>query len=230
MTRQLLTSALFAGLASGVLAALLQVTFVAPLLLEGEAFETGAVLHFSAVGSPQSAVLHPDVWAEPLRHLGTLSMNLVTYTGFALIMIAGFAMAERAGAGRIDARRGVVWGLAGFLAVQLAPAFGLPPELPGTIGAELAARQVWWLGCVAATLAGIIAFAFGRGPWAVAAGLALVAAPHLYGAPMIDTYFGVAPPELAAHFATRSLGVAAVSWMLLGLIAGAVWSRQDSRA
>jgi cobalt transporter subunit CbtA len=228
MTRHLLTGALFAGLAAGLLATLLQLTFVVPLLLQGEAFESGLQIHFSATGSPQSEVTHPDIWAEMSRNTGTLAMNLVTYTGFALLMVAGFALAERSGAARIDARRGAIWGLGAFVAVQLAPAFGLPPELPGTIGAEVGPRQIWWLGCVAATLAGLAAFAYGRGAVVMGAGVLLIAAPHLIGAPTIDTYFGVAPPELASLFVARSLGVAAMSWVLLGVIAGALWSRPEA--
>ncbi len=225
MSRKLLTSGLFAGLAAGLIAALLQVTFITPLLLAGEAFESGAQLHFSTTGSPQSEVIHPEAWADVTRNLNTVAMTIVTYTGFALLMVAGFAVAERFGRGPVDARRGAIWGLLGFVAVQLAPSFGLPPELPGTIGAELAARQVWWLGTVSATLAGLVAIGFGRTAMSAAVGGLLIAAPHLIGAPAIDTYFGVAPPELSAHFATRSLGVAALSWVVLGLIAGLVWDR-----
>ena len=224
MTRHLLTSALFAGLAAGLVATLLQLVFVVPLLLEGELYETGVRLHFSATGA-QSQAGAPTVLAELGRHIGTVGINLIAYTGFALVLLAGFAVAERAGHA-VTARRGAVWGLAGFVAVQLAPAFGLPPELPGTIGADLGARQVWWAGCVAATLAGIALIAFGRGLVPVGAGTLLIALPHLIGAPGIDTYFGVAPPELASHFVTRALGVAAVTWVVLGAMAGGLWSRR----
>ena len=151
-------------------------------------------------------------------------MNLVTWSGFAFILIAGFAMAERAGS-RIDTKSGAIWGLCGFIAIQLAPAAGLPPELPGSVGADLATRQLWWMGTVAATIGGLGLFAFGRG--AVAYGIAalLVILPHAIGAPELDTYYGVAPAELSAHYAARALAVGAASWAILGTVAGAVWSR-----
>lgn len=225
MTRHLLTSGLIAGLAAGLLAALLQFAFVVPLLLEGELYESGARAHFSA-GTIQSEAGAPSAWADLSRNAGTLAMNAVAYIGFALVMVAGFALAERAGHG-VTARRGALWGLAGFVALHLAPAFGQPPVLPGTIGAALDLRQYWWAGCVAATALGIAALAFGRGPLAVVLGIALIAAPHIIGAPRIDEYFGVAPPELATLFATRSLGTAAVAWVVLGTLAGALWARRD---
>lgn len=224
MTRRLFTSALFAGLAAGILAALMQLTFLVPLLMEGELYETGARLHFSAHGSPQSPAGAPDVWGEPMRHLSTLAMDIVTFTGFAFLMVVGFALADRYGH-RTTARTGALWGLSAFIAVQLAPAFGMPPELPGTIAAEVESRQLWWMGCVAATLGGIGLLSFGRGALMAGAGMVLIALPHLIGAPQLDTYFGVAAPELAALYVARALGVGAATWVLLGLIAGAIWER-----
>ncbi len=46
MNQKLLTSAVFAGVAAGLIAALLQFVFVIPALLEGELFETGARVHW----------------------------------------------------------------------------------------------------------------------------------------------------------------------------------------
>ena len=119
-----------------------------------------------------------------------------------------------------------MWGLAGFIAVQLAPAFGLPPELPGTAAADRGARQIWWAGCVLATLLGIASMTYVRNAAGIAVGVLLIAAPHVIGAPHLDAYYGIAPPELASHFVTRSLGVAAASWVMLGSIAGALWARK----
>ena len=224
MFKHLTTSALFAGLAAGALAALLHVTFLAPLLLEGELYETGERVHFAA-GSAQSMAGAPDIWGHIPRHIGTFAADMVTFTGFAFVLVALFALVERGGH-QIEARHGVLWGAAGFVAVQLAPAFGLPPELPGTISADLGLRQLWWTGTIAATAGALGLFAFGRGPAAMAAGVVLLVAPHLIGAPHLDTYFGAAPPELAAHFVSRSLAVSAACWAVLGIVATRLWARR----
>lgn len=224
MTRHVFTSALFAGLAAGVLAAMLQFVFVIPFILEGELYETGARLHFAVDGSTQSAAGAPALGFDLNRHGLTVAMNLIAYSGFGLLMVAGFALAERFGH-KVTTRQGLLWGLAGFVAVQLAPAAGLPPELPGTIGAEILPRQMWWTSTVAATIGGLAVLAYGRGPLLILCGVALLLVPHLIGAPHLDTYFGVAPPELAAHFVARSLAVGAASWALLGVIAAYFWSR-----
>lgn len=217
---------MIAGVTAGFLAALMQLTFTVPLLMEGELFETGARIHFSATGTPQSDAGSPAIWDDIGRHVGTLGMNLVSYSGFAFLLVAGFALAERFGH-TVTPRNGAIWGLCGFIAINLAPSFGLPPEMPGAISADLAMRQAWWIGCVGATIIALSLFAFGRGLWPMIAGSVLIVLPHLIGAPTIETYYGVAAPELAAHFVARSLGVAAASWVLLGLFAAALYSKRD---
>jgi cobalt transporter subunit CbtA len=249
MFKRLFAGALFAGLGAGALAALIELTFVVPLIHEGELYESGALVHFGAAGSQAhdhaedaatpGAVPLTDLAAEPahdhdhggapddplMRAFRTFGFFLFSYTGFALLLIAGFALAERAGH-RITARSGLIWGLCGFFALQLAPAFGLPPELPGGHGAALEARQIWWVACVLATVGGLALLAAGRNALVLGAGAVLIAAPHLLGAPTA-LYAGVAPPELSAHFTARVLGSGAVCWALLGTIAGAIWSRDS---
>lgn len=224
MTKHLVSSAVFAGLAAGLCAALLQLLFVTPLLLEGELFETGARIHFAVGAAPQSEAGNVSLGGEPVRHVLTLAMDLVTYTGFALLMVAGFALAARRGI-RVTPRGGMVWGLGGFLAIQLAPAVGLPPELPGTMAADLAARQIWWVATAASTIGGLALIAFGGDLLKGLAGAALILLPQLVGAPHPEAHFGIAPPELSAQFATASLGVAAAGWAILGLATAYFWTR-----
>ena len=49
MIKRMVTSAVFAGLAAGLLAALLHFAFVQNLILLGEDYETGAMVHFGGV-------------------------------------------------------------------------------------------------------------------------------------------------------------------------------------
>lgn len=220
MLRRLLSSALLAGAAGGAVAAALHLGFVQPVLLAAEAYEAGPHLHAAAeTGLGQGAA----------RDALTVLFMLLLHSGYALILVALMALAERQGA-RISGRAGLVWGLAGFAAVQLAPAFSLPPAVPGAATGELLARQVWWL---AATGSAALAFwlvAFGRSvaAWGVAA--ALLLAPHLAGAPQPLASAGTAPPELAALFAARALGAGAAAWAVLGWAAGRLLQREGGPA
>ncbi len=227
MTGRILTGALLAGLVAGFLAALLNIWTLTPLILEAETFEAAAV----HVHSDGTAHAHSDEGHAPAglsRSFGTVATTLVAYAGFGLVLGAAMALAARQGV-RVEGRTGLLWGLAGFAAVQLAPAVGLPPELPGMASADLAARQAWWALCVAATAGGLAALAFGRSlPW-LALGAALILLPHAIGAPQPLAPEGTVPPGLAAQFATRALGVAALSWAVLGALAGALAERVPVR-
>jgi len=223
MTRKLFVSALIAGAVTGLIGVILQSVFVEPLLLEGELFETGARVHFTGV-APESVAGAPPFAFDIVRYGQTAAFSFVTWIGFALILAAGMGLAERAER-EVSARTGAVWGLVAFVAINLAPAAGLPPELPGTIGAELEARQIWWAATILSSLLAMLAFGFMNGGIAVATGLFLLLLPHVIGAPETDRYFGVAPPELAAHFVARTLAVAALTWALLGSLLGWLWSR-----
>jgi cobalt transporter subunit CbtA len=236
MLKPMLASALFAGLIAGLFAAGLQLVFLVPLISEAELYETGTLIHFGAEASAgphfeDAAVGHDAAPYESslVRILLTVLMTVLTTCGFALVLVAGFALAERRGLVRIDLRSGLMFGLAAFAATQLMPSLGLSPELPGAAAGELTARQLWWLATVAGTLAGLGLIAWG-GKAAKVAGAALIAAPHLWGAPHPHDFEGVVPPELAALFAARVLAVGALGWAALGALAGHFWSREAPAA
>ncbi|MBS9715434.1 CbtA family protein [Pseudohalocynthiibacter aestuariivivens] len=238
MTLKLLSSAVFAGFAAGLIAVLLQFWLVTPLLLEGEEYETGAKTHFEGVlvvvEDSEGNIVAPEEEAAEVaeeeenlmaRHATTFFMNMVVFSGFGLILVAGFALAAQFGH-QVTFHSGMVWGLAGFIAVQLAPAAGLYPELPGTPADNVVLRQYWWMTTVVTTITGIAFVVFGRGLVYIVIGAALLAAPHIIGAPHLPYYAGFAPPELSALFVSRTLFVMMIAWVVLGGVAGYFWHRQ----
>ncbi len=237
MFKNLITSAVFAGFGAGLIAALLHVWLVAPVILEAELYEDGIKVHYGTVmpdhtdnSSAHADEGHGNGSAERSlfsRHGQSVLWTLGTYLGFALVMVAGFAMAQRAGIS-VNARTGLIWGAAGYVAFYLLPSAGLPPELPGSSAAELQARQIWQVFVTAASVIGIASIAFGKNWMVWGAGIAIMALPHITGAPMTHDYGGVTPPELAAHFASLTLAVGIVAWLALGLIAGFFWQRSST--
>ncbi len=243
MFQKMLAGALIAGCAAGLLAALLHFAFVQDLILTGELYESGEAVHApfgpgghdhaddaagEAAGHDHGSHDHGDESSALARNGWTVLFTVLVYVAYAMMLVAGFGMAESLGH-RIGAAEGLLWGIAGFASFQLAPAMGLAPELPGTLAADLAERQVWWWGTVAATAVALALLGYVRKPWAVGLGVALLAAPHLIGAPAPGDYSGVAPPEVAAAFAARVLGVGLAVWAVLGWTAGYFWSRGDVR-
>lgn len=243
MIQRLFAGGLVAGFAAGLFSALLHFAFIQELILLGEKYETGELVHFEAGATTAQSEGHSEAAGTAESHdhdVGeasedsALSRNAKTvlftgliYAGYGLLLVAGFAAAEQFGR-KVGPREGVVWGIAGFVALQLAPAMGLAPELPGTAAADLDARQVWWLATVLATGGGIALLAYGRGVIGYVIAGALLAAPHVVGAPHLDQYFGVAPSELGAEFASRVLGVGLVSWAVLGWLCARTWNSGQS--
>lgn len=214
-------SALIAGFGAGLFAAALQFAFVQPILLHAELFETGALTHFGS--APTAATMPSDAGIDLVRDGLSIIFSALIYVGYAFILASAMAFAAERGE-PISPRSGLIWGIAGFIAVQLAPAFGLAPELPGMAAGDITERQIWWFATVGATAIALWLIAFGRN-WAMwGTAIILIAAPHIIGAPLPDTLTGPAPPELASEFAVRALGTGLAVWATLGLLVGAVWT------
>jgi len=225
MLSKLLTSALFAGAAAGLIAGLLQLLFVQPVLLHAELYESGELVHFGSIASSA----HPDLPGfDAVRDLLSIVFSMLTYTGYAMMLVALMLIAEERGA-HVTARTGIIWGIAGFVAAHFAPGFSLAPELPGSAAADIGARQVWWFATVISAGIAMWLLAFGRN-WAMwGSAVILLAAPHVIGAPMPDTLTGPVPTEIASLFASRAYGVGMVAWVMLGCFAAYFLDKEQRR-
>ena len=224
MFTRILTSALFAGFAAGLIAAVLQLVFVQPVLLHAELYETGAKLHFGTEGSVSHG---PALTFDAMRDGLSILFAALVYTGYGLMLIAAMALADERGV-KITTRKGILWGLAGFITVHFAPAISLPPEVPGSAAADVATRQVWWFSTIAVTGLSMALIAFGQNWKAWGAAIVLLLLPHVIGAPHPDTFTGTTPPELGSLFASRALGVGLAAWVLLGLFAAYFWQHEGN--
>ena len=228
MFGRILTSALFAGAAAGLIAALLQLFFVQPVLLHAELYESGELVHFGS----EAVSAHPDLpglFDEPMRNLLSILFTMLTYTGYALVMVALMSQAERQGH-EITARHGIIWGLAGFVAFHFAPGLTLAPEVPGVAAADVGARQVWWVATVASAGVAMWLIAFGGNLVAYVIAALLLMAPHVIGAPEPDSFTGPVPTEIGALFAARAFGIGMAAWVLLGAFCAYFWQSETAHA
>ena len=157
------------------------------------------------------------------RTFYTAVSNIVTAIAFSLMLVAVFLLRGKT----VDMNSGILWGAAGFAVFALAPALGLPPELPGMTAAVLESRQVWWIGTVIATAIGIGLFTESKTILPKIAALALLAAPHLIAAPHPFLFESNVPAELSAQFAVASLVTSAFFWLVLGGICGYLYKKLD---
>jgi cobalt transporter subunit CbtA len=222
--QRLIAVAALAGSLAGVLVTVVHQVATVPLILRAEAFEDAAASQSGQAEANADAghthdTEHAGAW-QPHdgfeRIAATALADVATGIGFALLLLA---LSELYGQ-RLNWRRGVCWGLGGFVAVTLAPALGLPPELPGTESAALLDRQVWWVATVVLTGSGLGLVFLVRKPLLAAIGAGLIALPHLYGAPQPIVHGSLAPETLARDFAIAAMLASLAFWIALGLLAG----------
>ena len=228
-----LLAALVAGLIAGGLVTVAQQAKVVPLILEAEKYENAPVAaheHMSGLNftlATKAEAHEHEAVAESSeeeggmmfgvsRITGTLMGNLVTGCGFALILLAVSLFTGQA----VTVANGALWGAVAWLSFQLLPSIGLPPELPGFPAAEVTDRQLWWLGAVIASVAGLYLIILRPEIWSKVAGLVVLLVPHLIGAPQPADITSNVPAVLAAEFAVASLATGLFFWVVIGLLLG----------
>ncbi|RUM98749.1 cobalt transporter [Pseudaminobacter arsenicus] len=244
--RNVVFVAALAGLLSGILMTAMQSYATVPLILKAETFENaGGHDHGAPAEAAPAEAVAPDAhshdaatpahehdeegWAPAdgfERFAYTALANIVTGIGFALILVA---VSELAG-GIANWRQGIFWGFAGFAVFTLAPGLGLPPELPAMPAADLATRQLWWIGTVAATAAGLGLIAFRGSLLFSLIGLGLIVVPHLIGAPQPDSHESPIPVDLHHQFVVAVTVTSLIFWVVLGAAAGIARSRISGTA
>ena len=235
MIARLFWVALIAGAVAGLFAAAVQSFGVWPLIAQAEIFEEAAEAAAATAGHEHAAAeWSPEgAWRAGLSVL----FNVLAGIGFALLANAGLLAVRAMRALPLDWRAGLAIGGAGFAAFSLAPAFGLAPALPGMAEGDLLARQSWWIATAIATLAGVALMALAVQVWHWVLGVALLALPHVLGAPGDGTGLltlmamrgplgpGGMTAELAQRFALGSLAAAAAFWIVLGLLSTSLQRR-----
>lgn len=234
--KEILLSAGIAGLFAALLLTLLQIALITPLILQAEAFEGGSAeapahVHETAEHHSHDGAAHDhaapvetahshdhhgaDEWqpADGLeRTLFTLASNVVMGFAYALLLV-GIYVGWRRPSG---IAQGLLFGLAGFAVFFAAPGLGLPPELPGTEAAELGARQQWWIVAAMATAVGLALLFMQKNILLRIIGVAIVAAPHLIGAPHPAIEGSLAPAQLQGQFRLATTLGNAAFWLALG--------------
>lgn len=244
---RIVRAAAFSGILAGLLLTAVQQLQVSKIILQAETYEVaaaaapkveraqaGAVQHVhadghahtheAAVEAPEhssdaehehsQAGWQPENGAE--RTFFTALANISMAVGFGLLLAGGISLHGRAS----GLRAGLLWGAAGYLVFFVASSAGLPPEVPGTAAAPLAARQMWWLTTVAATAGGLSLLVFARGAALKLLGAAVLFVPHVVGAPQPEVHASAAPAELARAFVLATALANAVFWLVLGALAG----------
>src|SRR6476661_1765764 len=230
--RSIVFSAALAGLIVGVMISVAQFFATLPLIQKSEVYERksaaqGAPAARSGAGAAHDHVIthqRDNEW-EPeegfQRNAFTVVANILTAIGFALLLTGAYAIRG----GPVTWREGLLWGLGGFVVFTAAPGLGLPPELPGMPVADLTARQTWWIATAAATAGGLCLLALSSAGWSAVLGLALIALPHLIGAPLAPESHSAVPAALSHRFIVVVTLTSLLFWALLGVATSVAFER-----
>ena len=239
MLKQIFYPGLLAGVVAGLFIFAAQQIKLVPLILEAEKFENAASAghtHLPATApkeaqtpAPAEAAHGREEWAPDdgfERTAFSLLSNVITAIGFGLVLAGAIALSRR----QVDWRQGVIWGLAGYVAVHLSPAFGLPPELPGMAGdSDLTARQTWAMSTTALTALGLAMIGLAK-HWALKLGGAFaIVLPHLVGVQARVHVDHAVPADLLAEFIVGTLVITAIFWALLGGLTSHFYARFAGR-
>jgi cobalt transporter subunit CbtA len=232
MFKAIFTAALLAGMLGGAGITLVQQVTTTPLILHAEEFEKAEtsdkqfrhVAYFLTHGKEKLGIKEVEAWGPEKgleRFAYTMLANIVFGFGFALLLVASYAIHG----GEINGRIGIIWGMAGFAVFTLSPSLGLPPEVPGSMVAELSARQGWWLAAAASMAFGLWLVTFCEGFFFIFFGIIIIALPHAIGAPHPNEFESPVPAGLVGQFVATSIVIAAIFWVMLGWLSGTFYQR-----
>jgi cobalt transporter subunit CbtA len=221
VVKNIITTAALSGLLAGLLLTAIQQIDVIPPLLEAEGYEQAAeaapldtLTDTNHAHTEEQEEWQPEDGIE--RTLFTGLTNICLAFGFAMLL--GVAMHLYGKSSNWSS--GLLWGLTGYLVFVVAPALGLPPELPGTEAAALQDRQLWWLMTVLTTTVGLSFLVLVSNWFLKILGAVLLVFPYLFGAPQPQVHSSLAPEDLIHSFIYATVIANAVFWLCLGGLQG----------
>lgn len=223
MFKNIIISALLVGAIAGAVLGVMQIFATSPIIFAAEVYEVAEApsdhSHDATTHSHEAEAWAPEDGIE--RGIYTIFAAMLTAVGFAMLVIAAMAFTKK-----FEIWHGLLFGLAGYLSFFVAPSLGLVPEIPGSLAANLEGRQGWWMMTVLLTAAGLACFAF-MPKFFKLFGFALIAVPHVLGAPLPEHHgFANTDPEavaaltaLSGDFIMMTAVTLFVFWLVLGVLA-----------
>ena len=216
--RNLVLSAFAIAIVAGVMLSVYQAFFITPIIVGSEVYEV--VESVSHHQTEEGEVWAPEDGVE--RHSWNFASNFLLCFAYALILLSAMSVKTS-----VNTVKGIFWGGAAYLTVFVAPALGLPPEIPGMEAAQLEGRQAWWLLTVILTALSMWLITFQNKMYKVL-GVILLIIPHILGAPQPEMHGFVntdpAAVEALNHlwyeFILQTSIANALLWVIIGALSG----------
>jgi cobalt transporter subunit CbtA len=217
--RILVLSAFAIAIIAGLVLSVYQANFITPIIVGSEVYEIAEPV------SHHTQVEETEAWAPEdgvERTSWNFASNFLLCFAYALILLG--AMSLKAS---VNAVKGIFWGGAAYLTIFVAPALGLPPEIPGMEAAQLEGRQAWWLLTVVLTAISLWLIAFQNNLYRII-GVIILITPHILGAPQPEIHgFANTDPQavqaltlLWHDFILQTSVANALLWVIIGVLSG----------
>jgi cobalt transporter subunit CbtA len=215
--RKLIYAVLASGTIAGLLLFAVQHFTIFPLIEKAESYESAA--EASTDHHHEDESWRPAEGVE--RTLFTMLTTALTGVGFAAVLFGTAAL----GSMSLNWRTGILFGLAAFVCVDLAPSLGLPPQPTGAAVANLYARQEWWVWTVVSTAVAVRLLLDGKRSVLVRLfGIVVMILPHAIGAPRAERN-SLVPLGIIHQFALISILTTGLFWITLGAVGGLFYGR-----
>lgn len=213
--RNLVLSAFVIAIIAGLIFSAYQAAFITPIIISSEIYEV-----IESTASHQVEAWGPEDGLE--RHSWSFVTNFLLCFAYALVLMSLMTIKSS-----VNALKGVFWGGAAYITLYVAPALGLPPEIPGMEAAFLEGRQSWWVFTVVITALALWLIAF-QSIINKIIGFVLIVIPHLIGAPQPEIHGFVNPDPVAINalnqlwhdFILQTSIANALLWLVIGGISG----------
>ena len=233
--RNIILTALFAALISGVVLGVMQAFSTSKIIYAAEVYEVedeASSDHQHSHDNNNSATHSHEAEWQPKDGIERVSYTVIADIliafGHSLLLTSFMALLFlKFGKPEISWRSGLIIGIGGYVSFYLATIIGLPPEIPGSIAADLHARQIWWTLTIVMTAMGLTTLYLAPNA-AKLLGLVFIAIPHIIGAPQpeVEGFLNHDPVAVSAleqlqhQFLISTAWVNAIYWLVLGLFSG----------
>ena len=243
MFRSLILGACVVGVITGLLLTAVQSVGVTPTLLAAEQFENSEASaadthaehgHAHPEGESAGGHHHAGGWAPEdgvERWLYTALSNVLAAIGFSAVMLVLMTQLYVRDRLQLTPAQGLFLGVCGYVVVFVAPAIGLPPEIPGSSSPALMSRQLWWTFAVLAVAVGLGVLLLAR-HWKKLLGLPLLILPYAFVPVHVGPLFENSNPSVVAalmalhtDFIWISAFTNLVFWLSLGLLCALILHR-----
>jgi cobalt transporter subunit CbtA len=232
--RNIMLTSFFSAIIAGLLLGTLQSFSTTPIIYSAENYEVAKEAPVTTVTHDHATHSHADSGTEWVpkddneRMSYTFLADILIAFGHSLLLTSFLALIFlKFRKPNISWRSGLIIGLGGYLSFYVATVIGLPPEVPGSIVADLHARQLWWTLTIIATIIGLSILYLAPFLFKIV-GLIFIVLPHILGAPHPeitgflnqDTLAIVSLSQLEKQFFVSTAWVNLVYWVVLGLLSG----------